>query len=297
MYPYSKSEERCSIPTASFVIFIESFLLAFLLSKNWIVSGIMIYACYSLFQLFFHSIIWRRLAGYGPLNIIPTLIIIASVPFLVIPLICLSIIPLLIGFIFEPVAYITASIFFQTLAYIYGAVFFADGKISSGRKVVVANHSSFIDTIALAYIMGKLKWSSLVSKKMFFIPPFCLFLPGRAIGINRRISSITQLKKINIGMRKKISEGYNFAIFPEATRFSDGELHEFKDGAFKLAFETNTPVVPVVLKYPWIYKPKNRFWICPMAIQILYGDEIVSSSENILKETTFMKMKEMLFSE
>jgi 1-acyl-sn-glycerol-3-phosphate acyltransferase len=36
-------------------------------------------------------------------------------------------------------------------------------------------------------------------------------------------------------------------IFPEGTRSADGSLREFKDGAFRLAIDTGTPILPLVV--------------------------------------------------
>ena len=36
-------------------------------------------------------------------------------------------------------------------------------------------------------------------------------------------------------------------LFPEGTRTRDGEMGEFKDGAFRLAIETGNPILPLVV--------------------------------------------------
>ena len=36
-------------------------------------------------------------------------------------------------------------------------------------------------------------------------------------------------------------------LFPEGTRTRDGEMGEFKDGAFRLAIETGHPILPMVV--------------------------------------------------
>jgi 1-acyl-sn-glycerol-3-phosphate acyltransferase len=36
-------------------------------------------------------------------------------------------------------------------------------------------------------------------------------------------------------------------IFPEGTRSADGEMRAFKDGAFRLAIETGTPILPMAV--------------------------------------------------
>ncbi len=36
-------------------------------------------------------------------------------------------------------------------------------------------------------------------------------------------------------------------VFPEGTRSSDGALHAFKKGGFKLAVQANVPIIPVTI--------------------------------------------------
>jgi len=56
-----------------------------------------------------------------------------------------------------------------------------------------------------------------------------------------------------------VSKGYSQMIFPEGTR-SKGKPHiEFKAGSFKLAFKSNSPIVPVTIDGTWrIFEEKNK---------------------------------------
>ena len=47
---------------------------------------------------------------------------------------------------------------------------------------------------------------------------------------------------------RSLKDGARLIIFPEGSRgFSDGNLLEFKDGAFRLALELNAPILPVTI--------------------------------------------------
>lgn len=56
-----------------------------------------------------------------------------------------------------------------------------------------------------------------------------------------------------------IKEGKNLVIFPEGGIVSNNppELARFKDGAFRIAIETGTPVVPVTIPYNWKILPAS----------------------------------------
>ena len=56
-------------------------------------------------------------------------------------------------------------------------------------------------------------------------------------------SIITAMKGCHDRLDKKVS----VMLFPEGTRTRDGEMGEFKDGAFRLAIETGCPILPLVV--------------------------------------------------
>ncbi|MEG1584036.1 MAG: lysophospholipid acyltransferase family protein, partial [Anaerovorax sp.] len=46
---------------------------------------------------------------------------------------------------------------------------------------------------------------------------------------------------------ENLKQGKSVIIFPEGTRGKGGPLGEFKSGAFKMAFKTKVPIIPVVI--------------------------------------------------
>jgi 1-acyl-sn-glycerol-3-phosphate acyltransferase len=47
--------------------------------------------------------------------------------------------------------------------------------------------------------------------------------------------------------RAHLASGTPVLMFPEGTRSRDGRLQPFKDGAFRLAVETGTPILPLAV--------------------------------------------------
>ena len=45
-----------------------------------------------------------------------------------------------------------------------------------------------------------------------------------------------------------IRAGNSVILFPEGTRSPDGKLQSYKTGAFRLALETHSPILPIVIK-------------------------------------------------
>jgi 1-acyl-sn-glycerol-3-phosphate acyltransferase len=113
-----------------------------------------------------------------------------------------------------------------------------------GPAVIVANHLSLIDILVLYGLYRPFKW---VSKAENFRVPF--------VGWNMLLNDYVRLvrgdrESIRAMMqhcRDHLARGAPVLIFPEGTRSATGELKAFRDGAFKLAFDTGCPIVPVVI--------------------------------------------------
>ncbi len=54
-----------------------------------------------------------------------------------------------------------------------------------------------------------------------------------------------------------LKKGGSMFVYPEGTRTKDGEIAEFKKGAFRTAVSTNTSVLPVVIDGPYQLLPKK----------------------------------------
>jgi len=66
--------------------------------------------------------------------------------------------------------------------------------------------------------------------------------------------------------RKVMADGFSFGVFAEGTRGLPGELLPFKKGAFHLALQTNSPVVPVAIK--------NTDWMMGKRTGVAYAGEV-----------------------
>jgi 1-acyl-sn-glycerol-3-phosphate acyltransferase len=111
--------------------------------------------------------------------------------------------------------------------------------------VYVSNHQSLLDILILFRLFSHFKW---VSKIENFKIPF--------IGWNMRFNDYIELDrgkvKSNAKMMKDcaktIVNGNSIMIFPEGTRSLDGIMRAFKLGAFEIAKETKTGILPIVVK-------------------------------------------------
>lgn len=60
-------------------------------------------------------------------------------------------------------------------------------------------------------------------------------------------------------MARAKERGHSLIIFPEGTRSTDGTLHDFKKGAFRIAIANDLTVVPVTIDGTWqVWRPNSR---------------------------------------
>lgn len=113
-----------------------------------------------------------------------------------------------------------------------------------GPFVLVVNHQSFADLIAMCFLDHPTKYLGKAS--VFDVPVFgwALRIAGEVPVVRgNRDSGRAALDRLGTWLDR----GVSVALFPEGTRTETGEIGPFKVGAFKLAIAHRRPVVPVVL--------------------------------------------------
>lgn len=112
--------------------------------------------------------------------------------------------------------------------------------------VFVSNHRSYLDTATLFFYAGK-KMGLVAKKELLKVPVL-----GQGMGFVNIIAidrsnperALQSMEKA----RDVMKQDYSFGVFAEGTRAMPGELLPFKKGAFHLALQTNSPIVPVAIK-------------------------------------------------
>lgn len=131
----------------------------------------------------------------------------------------------------------------------------------------VGNHSGYFDIpLLLGYldevhpIVAKIEIAKfpLINRWMRFFD--CLFIDRK----NPRQSVAVLGEAV-----KLIESGKSVSIFPEGTRAKDGNIGEFKGGAFKIAAKTNAPVVPIVIKGTRNLMENNHYFIRPAKVKMV----------------------------
>ena len=122
--------------------------------------------------------------------------------------------------------------------------------------VMVSNHQSMIDIFILYQVKHQFKW---VAKAELFKTPFF----GQALSLNKYIrlerTNRSSMIKMMRHANQVLKDFCSIMIFPEGTRSKDGQIGNFKDGAFKIACESGKKVLPIILDKTADSLPKSGF--------------------------------------
>jgi 1-acyl-sn-glycerol-3-phosphate acyltransferase len=127
----------------------------------------------------------------------------------------------------------------------------------SWHFVLVANHSSLFDIIAIISLFPDVAWFG--HERLLRIPVFrrVLILTGY---IPMRKATLRNTREM-ISRLVESSKHNNIAIFPEGTRSLNGKVNDFYRGFILLLRSSEVDVLPVTLNGFYSLKPKNRFYI------------------------------------
>ena len=149
----------------------------------------------------------------------------------------------------------------------------------SKPSIVIANHTSFLDILAV--LMLHPKTIIMVKSWVYNSPVFGPFI--RYAGyIFVEKGTETNLDVV----RKQFEKGYSLVVFPEGTRSTDGEIHRFHKGAFVLSKQLNVPVQPVLLIGLHEINPKNDIMINAGELYVQPLDKIYPDDKETDKEYT-----------
>lgn len=127
-----------------------------------------------------------------------------------------------------------------------------NGEDFTKPAVIIANHSSFLDILAVGMLSPKIIY--LVSDWVYNSPIF---------GVGVKLAGfypVSQGLEGGVGhLRKKVEQGYSLMVFPEGSRSQDNLLRRFHKGAFYLAQEFQLDVLPVIIHGNAEILPKGDF--------------------------------------
>jgi 1-acyl-sn-glycerol-3-phosphate acyltransferase len=131
--------------------------------------------------------------------------------------------------------------------------------------VVVPNHQSLVDALAVACLPANLKW---IGKRSAFQLPWLGWAFSLAGYVPVLRGEKADGRRALARLRRYLAEGVPVGLFAEGTRSRDGQLKDFKAGPFKLAIEAGVPVIPVAISGAGAAMPADQPWIKPSRITV-----------------------------
>ncbi|HLT86206.1 MAG TPA: 1-acyl-sn-glycerol-3-phosphate acyltransferase [Sphingobacterium sp.] len=159
------------------------------------------------------------------------------------------------------------------------------GETFDKPAVIIANHSSFLDTLSLGMLVPK--GIFLVNDWVWNSPVF-----GRAV---KALGFYPVSQGLESGMdilREKVAQGYSLIVFPEGTRSYENVVKRFHKGAFYLAEQLQLDILPIYLLGNGDVLPKGDVLIFGGAMTPVIGERIrlddTSFGEGYLERTKRM---------
>lgn len=158
--------------------------------------------------------------------------------------------------------------------------------------IVTCNHNSMMDIpISCPFIPGANKT---IAKSSFVkVPLFGFYYMKGAVLVDRK-SEVSRRQSYD-KMKAVLRKGMHMSVYPEGTRNrTDEPLKKFHDGAFRLAVETKTAIIPAIILNTKKVIPLNKiFWFWPHQLEMhfLPPVEATGKTTETLKQEVFETMK------
>jgi len=171
---------------------------------------------------------------------------------------------------------------------IKGREYFEKGK----SYIVTCNHNSLMDVpLSSPFIPGANKT---IAKTSFVkVPVFGFYYMKGAVLVDRK--SEKSRKESFEKMKQVLKKGMHMCIYPEGTRNRTNEpLKKFYDGAFKLATDTGTSIIPaIILNTRKAVPVQKSFYFLPHKLEMHFLPPVgvESKTTDELREEIFLIMK------
>lgn len=140
----------------------------------------------------------------------------------------------------------------------------AENIPSTGRVIIAANHSSYLDPIALGVAVPR-RVSWVVRKDVFDV--WWLKWLFTLTGMIRENGSVAKAVSL-------LEKGEVIGMFPEGGRSFDGKLGKGKNGVAIMALRTGTVVVPCAVLGAFEAFPRSAALPKPHPVRIVIGEAI-----------------------
>ena len=152
---------------------------------------------------------------------------------------------------------------------------FLNNETFDKQAVIIANHTSFLDTLAIALVTPKVIF--LVNDWVYKSPIF------------GKLAKVAGYYPVSSGvdgslehLKQKMKQGYSLVVFPEGKRMYSNKIGRFHKGAFFLAQELELDILPLYIHGNSEVLPKGDYIIYDGSISVKLGDRIRMNDPKII---------------
>lgn len=140
--------------------------------------------------------------------------------------------------------------------------------------IIAANHQSALDIPFVGNLLRCYPHIWFFKHELLSTPVLGFLAKRMGISVDpaspqTALSSLRKALRVFDGKKER-----SLIIFPEAGRYTDGNIHEFLSGFSLLAKKTSSPVVPVLIKNAQKVYPPGSFYIQYAPITIIIGEPL-----------------------
>jgi len=165
------------------------------------------------------------------------------------------------------------------ILWLYGVKLEISGAHHIDKKrpiIFVSNHLSYLD-IPCLFSALPVNLHFMAKKQLKKVPFLGWFMMATGMIFVDRKNKNKALKSIDKAAHL-IKQGRNVLIFPEGSRSVDGEVGNFKKGAFQLALKSGSDIIPVALEGTDKIWSGKSFRTNPGAARLVIGSPIENGS-------------------
>lgn len=166
----------------------------------------------------------------------------------------------------------------------------------STSYIYVSNHTSFLDIPGVRLLIPG-EFRPIAKKELLKIPVFGFIVRAATVVVDR--SNAQSRKQSMEKLREILKGGISILVFAEGTQNRTKEIFQpFKDGAFRIAIDSQLPIVPLVVVGAGPLMPPGTLTIKPGKINVIAGKPITvegltTDDIQALKQKTFDRMMEI----
>lgn len=186
---------------------------------------------------------------------------------------------------------------FSKLTFIRYRFYGRENIVRGKAYIFISNHTSFLDLPGIRMtIPGQFR--PLAKKELLRIPVFGWIARSACVIVDR--SSTESRKKSIADLKEVLRRGISILLFAEGTQNRTRlPLQPFHDGAFRIAVDTQQPILPMVVIGAGPLMPPGTIALRPGLIRIYVGKHITTEGLSYpdvqaLKEKTFHVMERMI---